>query len=476
MPRTPARFPHAGNLRLPWLTLIRHWQLRSLIDSERENTLYFPGGARNNHILRLDTTSRCLEPVRLLSFSPRCLVAKNGWVCCGGETGEFAAVRLEPRHNPDGMDVQLDLDPDSRLPLDLDSTDDTAATLRAMSRALDGSGSKATLAKSMKLVRDRVNCITLWFPPEDMPSWPGVYPESIAVLANNDKTVALVSLDDFDDNEKIDPVCTITYPDFVNRAVISPNGRLLVAVLDDPYLYVHERVEVPGPDEGGSLFGPQYRWEGRDRHLLKSQSRDDRSQNRGSFALCFSNSGAYLAVGTQYGTISIFDTSALTDPTKDPLITTFQSSRPDTVHGAVRDMAFCPGPYDLLAWTEDRGRVGIADVRTGFTHRQILDIGNRDGFQEVSVSDESAIDPWLLLAARRERDQASPPTLSNSLLMSADRRRGGAASRHRHEPSLSPNETRILEAVQDGAEASRWRAWRQVRARPRVVVVGGGDQ
>lgn len=408
--------------------------------------MYFPGGTKNNHILKLDTSSRSVEPIRLLSFSPRCLVAKNGWVCCGGETGEFTAVRLEPRRDSGDLDMQLDLDPDARLPLDLDSPRDAASMLTAVSRAISGSTSKVVIAKSMKLVRDRVNCITLWFPPTDIPAWPGAHPEPLAVLANNDKTVALVNLDDFDDNDKIDPCHTITYPDFVNRAVISPDGRLLVAVLDDPYLYVHERVATPTPSQGGTLFGPQHKWEYRDRYLLKSQRRDDISQSRGSFALCFSNSGAFLAVGTQYGTISIFDTSAFTDPCKDPLLVTFQSSRPEALPGAVRDMAFCPGPYDLLAWSEDRGRVGIADVRTGFVYRQIINLNDREGVQEVTVSDENVIDPRLL-NQRHDRDESSPSGLSSSLLTPSERRRAGTG-RARHEMPFTPIETRILEALQ----------------------------
>lgn len=424
--------------------------------------MYFPGGTKNNQILKLDTESQSIEPVRLLSFSPRCLVAENGWVCCGGETGEFTAVRLNPRRESDDLDMQLDLDPDARLPLDLDSPRDAASMLTAVSRVIGGSASKLIMAKSMKLVRDRVNCITLWFPPVDTPAWPGAPAEPTAVLANNDKTVALVNLDDFDDNDRIDPFHTITYPDFVNRAVISPDGRFLVAVLDDPYLYVHERVENPSPRDGGSLFGPQYKWECRDRYLLKSQRRDDVSQSRGSFAACFSNSGAFLAVGTQYGTISIFDTSAFTDSSRNPLILSFQSSRPEVVHGAVRDMAFCPGPYDLLAWTEDRGRMGIADMRTGFVYRQIVDLGDREGVQEVTVSDENAIDPRLL-NSRHDRDDPSPPTLSNTL--SSDRRRNNAG-RSRHDAPLSPIETRILEALQDGRRRREQRAAQRAGGEP----------
>ncbi|PKS08779.1 hypothetical protein jhhlp_003388 [Lomentospora prolificans] len=431
----------------------QHWQLRSLISVERKNVIYFPGGTKNNHILRLDTDTHSLETIRVLSFSPRCLVAKNGWVCCGGETGEFTAVRLEQRPDSSDMDMQLDLDPDARLPLDLDPPTDDSPMLSLVERATNRS--KLLIAKSMRLVRDRVNCITLWFPPVDSSPWEGAHTEPIAVLANNDKTVALVSLNDFEDNDKIDPLHVITYPDFVNRAVISPDGRLLISILDDPYLYVHERTET------GSGNQKQYKWEYRDRYLLKSQRRDDKSQSRGSFAACFSNSGAYLAIGTQYGTISIFDVSGFTDRLKNPFLTSFQSSRPDTLFGAIRDMAFSPGPYDLLAWTEDRARVGIADIRTGFVYRQYIDIGDKeDGGQQVRILDGNVIDPRLL-GRRRDRDERPSgvsPFASNVDRRRDDRPRYDSPLTTRHDSPLTPDETLILEALQDGRRRREQRA------------------
>ena len=31
--------------------------------------------------------------VKVTSFNPRCLVANGGWICCGGENGEFTVIR-----------------------------------------------------------------------------------------------------------------------------------------------------------------------------------------------------------------------------------------------------------------------------------------------------------------------------------------------------------------------------------------------
>jgi hypothetical protein len=52
---------------------------------------------------------------------------------------------------------------------------------------------------------------------------------------------------------------------------------------------------------------------------------------------------------------------------------TFKSSR-SAIWGCVRSMEFSPEPWDLLAWSEDHGRVGVADVRQAFCRRQILQL------------------------------------------------------------------------------------------------------
>ncbi|KAF9870072.1 hypothetical protein CkaCkLH20_12431 [Colletotrichum karsti] len=426
----------------------RHWQLRSLISAEKQKFVYFPGGTGSNHVQRLNTATNECETVKFLSFSPRCLVAENGWICCGGETGEFTAIQLESAaDDTNDLDLPLNLEPDARLPLGLDSDsprpEDTVFSLIAQSRRLNSNTrlNKSYTAKSQKLARDRVNCITMWFPPIAGPMHHGAYTEPAAVLANNDKSVVLVSLRDFESQDKVEPLDVVTYPDYVNRAIISPDGRLLIAVLDDPFLYIHHRVEISTMDEGGPFRAEdkaEFRWELCGKILLKSQRRDDSSDSRGSFAACFSNTGAYLAVGTQYGTVSIFDVAGLTDPdVTDPLLTSFTSSKPMAGSGAIRDMAFCPGPYDLLAWTEDRGHVGVADLRTGFVQRQILDISADGDFEHVPVLDRMTIDPRLL-EGRGERE-------NNSLLgvWESSRRR------ERHHMALTPDETRVLEALQE---------------------------
>ncbi|CAG7563991.1 unnamed protein product [Fusarium equiseti] len=414
----------------------QHWQLRSLISAEKQNIVYFPGGNGSNHVQRLNVSTRECETIKLLTFAPRCLVAENGWLCCGSEGGDFVAMRLDEGN--DDTDSPSGLDPETRLSLGLDSREDSIFSLISRARR----SNKSLIAKSMKLAKDRVNCITLWFPPTTMPANEKAYREPVAVLANNDRTVTLVSLNDFDQKEKTEPLDVITYPDFVNRSLLSPDGRFLISILDDPYLYIHERVKKTTESPANkSQDEPAYQWEQTQRILLKSQSKDDRTDSRGSFAACFSTSGAYLAVGTQHGTISIFNAALLSNPDADPLITTFESSRPRSGPGAIRDMSFCPGPYDLLAWTEDRRHVGIADMRSNFVVRQIVDI-EEPIFEHINILDRNTIDPRLLENRRERRDNAVGSGAANSY-------RHRDALEHLNTP-LTASETLVLEAMQMG--------------------------
>ncbi|KAL2158939.1 hypothetical protein VTH06DRAFT_2969 [Thermothelomyces fergusii] len=361
----------------------QHWQLRSLIGTDGQNHVYFPvpgSDNRNCSIQRLNTRTGEVDTVKRLTFNPRCLVARNGWVCCGGELGLFSAFRVGERDVPRGGAGRSDHQADGRFSVDfLNPTPALSPEARAQ---------KDLTAQSVGFGKDRVNCITLWFPPTLVEPFEGAYDQDVAVLAHNDSSVIVVSLRDQE------PLDKITYPDFMNRGVISPDGRLLIAISDDPYLYIHERREKKTGSGASARAAdrPVYEWSACGRIQLKSQSKDDRSDNRGSFAACFSSTGAYLAVGTQYGTISVFDVAALTTPGAEPLITSFHASRPNAEFGAVRDMAFSPGPIDLLAWTEDRGRVGIADIRAGFDSRQILHLDRDGDFDELAVTDRGIAD------------------------------------------------------------------------------------
>jgi hypothetical protein len=360
--------------------------------------------------------------------------------------------------NDDNEGPLSGIDPETRLNLGLDSSrEDSIFSLLSRARR----SNKSLIAKSMKLAKDRVNCITLWFPPTTMPINAKAYREPVAVLANNDRTVTLVSLHDFDEKDKTDALDVITYPDFVNRSLLSPDGRFLISILDDPYMYIHERVKKTAESPAAKSHDDSaYQWEQTQRILLKSQRKDDRTDSRGSFAACFSESGAYLAIGTQHGTISIFNAALLADPDADPLITTFESSRPRSGPGAIRDMAFCPGPYDLLAWTEDRGHVGIVDMRSNFVIRQIVDI-EEPVFEHINILDRNTIDPRLLDNRRERRDNAGGTGASDTY-----RRRD--VLEHLNTP-LTASETLVLEAMQMGRPSRERLAQRASAAEDRPI-------
>ncbi|KAI1809906.1 hypothetical protein GGS20DRAFT_569948 [Poronia punctata] len=439
-----------------------HWQLRSLISTDRDGILYFPTGVDNTHITRFDIKSRECDVIRIISFHPRCLVARGGWICCGGEKGEVAIIReLGPRTSSVAADSRPDQDP-ARGPSHTSLVPSESAPSSARAEApipelhrdvlnaveqINGVAKPWTVM-NYKFGSHRVNCITIWLPPKPSPGCPGVgrYTTPLAVLANNDKTVTIVNLYD---GEAIDE---LEYPDFVNRSVISPDGKLLIAICDDPFLYIHTRCAVSWGIGG-------YNWVQLPRIRLKDQSVRDQSDCRGSFAACFSPSGRYLAVGTQYGTISIFDTAAFADTERDPLVTYFNSARASTDSGAVRDMAFSPGPYDILAWTEHRGRFGVADARTNFTKRQIISIEDHGAFDDILIRDRNSVDSrhYDLRGERRATSSTVHGLAGHGPLGPGDSETPGSNN------AFTPEELAILDAVQGGRRRREVQESREAR-------------
>ncbi|KAL7628084.1 hypothetical protein AAE478_002281 [Parahypoxylon ruwenzoriense] len=427
-----------------------HWQLRSLVSAEQQDIVYFPAGVNNTHITRLHTTTRECETIKVINFHPRCLVASEGWICCGGENGEFVVIRDAARtddahsyNNLDSGDLRStlsSLESSSNMPEG--SMSQLHRDMLSLVERINGSN-RAWSASNHKIGTERVNCITIWHPPKGK-SEQVQYSSPVAVLANNDKSVTIVGL-----YEPDMPLDELHYPDCVNRGVISPDGSLLIAICDDPFLYVHAREQATVYHR--DRLRETFEWVQLPRIRLKGQWYQDTTDCRGSFAACFSPSGRYLAVGTQYGTISIFDAVALKDPDSEPLITYFNSDRSPGESGAVRDMAFSPGPYDLLAWTEHRGRIGVADARTDFRQRQIISLDTHENFDHFSLNDRSTIDPRLL-DPRNERDTGNYSSLQSLLSQSisnhAPPNAGSPDPTSQVNQPFSAEEIAILEAMQ----------------------------
>ncbi|KAN0104450.1 hypothetical protein V8E51_010195 [Hyaloscypha variabilis] len=409
-----------------------HWQLRSLVSSPEKNIVYFPSGT---NVVALNTKTREREIIAKLSFKLKCLTASKDWLCCGGDKGEYTAVCLDDSTSI--SEPTSEADPDARLPLDLD-VPHRASLFEGTSSTRRSRGHRPVVADVIKVGTEIVNCITLWSPGQDTSRT--AYKVPVAVVSNNDCTVSILNVKTSETLDKL------TMPDFVNRSVLSPDGTLLATICDDPFLYIHQRKrrsEVKKDRHGKS--GPDYDWALAGRIQLEGQQLGDKSSMRGSFAACFSRSGKYLAIATQYGLISIFDVEILPDP--GSLLVVFTSSRPGRESGAIRAMEFSPGPFDLLAWTEASGRVGVADVRTLFLSRQRLDIDSHgSGVERIIISDragEPVIDPRL------RSFRTDSPSAPDYLGFDLERRQLRHLTREmldRHQAPLTAEELEVLQA------------------------------
>lgn len=282
--------------------------------------MYYPSGS---DIIALNTKTREREIVAVLNFAPRCLAASKDWICVGGDGGTYAAVSLKEKRVLSELSTSLDFDADARLPLDLDLTPSHRASIRESMRRPRPPSRTAT-PKITKVGTEIVNCVTLWSPTTERVE--KAYTIPVSVISNNDCTVTIMDL------EKSEILQQLEFPDFVNRSVMSPNGSLLATLSDDPYLYIHERKKKSKSkrDLSTSTSDPnsECEWVMLCRIQLEGQRPGEKSEMRGSFAACFSWSGRYLAVATQYGVISIFDVNTITDT--ESLVAVFTTSRPSS--------------------------------------------------------------------------------------------------------------------------------------------------
>ena len=186
---------------------------------------------------------------------------------------------------------------------------------------------------------------------------------------NNDKSVRIFSL------TQSRPLETLQFPVAMNHASISPDGKLLLAVGDRHTAFFCKRVWLPSALSDGVSTYARYEW-----HEIAGvkmglvESKDD-----ACFSTAFSPSGHLCAVASQNGMVTIFNTALIHDEmdADEAVIEVLRSSRPSLYPlytGAVRSMSFSPGPWDLLAWAEDQGRVCVVDLRNAFQSRQIVDL------------------------------------------------------------------------------------------------------
>lgn len=187
-------------------------------------------------------------------------------------------------------------------------------------------------------------------------------------------------------------IADLPHPIPMNYGIISPDSDNLVAVGDNSQIYFYRR-------KIGSGKPAYYNDRPLENHTWDPFAVPDHADNTPSqvlnhfFSIAFSPSGHLCAVASQLGVVAIYDmtvmaTMSLEDDPKQACYCTFKSSRPLHHGGAVRSMAFSPPPWDLLAWVEEHGKVGVADVRQAFWRRQLINLEPEgDNVERLPVED-----------------------------------------------------------------------------------------
>jgi hypothetical protein len=234
----------------------------------------------------------------------------------------------------------------------------------------------------------------------------------------------------------------------VNYALISPDSKTLIVVGDSGHAYFYAKRLLPDADKRSRSHFPGFEWEVVARPKL---ARGDRTNDDHSFSITFSPSGHLCAISAQGGMISVFDMNMFnrlgdsdTEIVRNLIVCSFGSSR-SGISGCIRSMAFSPAPWDLLAWAEDHGRAGIADVRQDFCRRQIIKLETHGPDLEKVVlqdsTDRCAKELNIRRSAHRpERDNfhsEHPESSGESLLGESDDWSDGSLSERRE-----PNRTR----------------------------------
>lgn len=291
-----------------------------------------------------------------LPWGARCTAAGYGWICTGGgDKGTFAVIRLDPTAEVDYFGNRVLPPPPPHVSLE-------------------------------KLGDEIVNSISIHQLKSDHPA---VADDIVAVLTNNDKSIRVFSLS----QQTETAVLELPFP--VNHATISPDGQLLIAVGDYQQCYFYERADLkPAADSNSQKFASAHCvWELLDvvsLHVPKTIG------STGYFSTAWSPNGRLCAVASEMGYISIIDVEALKalEQGEDAIVAVIGSTRPELTlpyggcPGAVRTMLFSPSPSDLLIWSEDQGRVCVADLRNGLRARQVLQLTpEHDGPKYVEVKD-----------------------------------------------------------------------------------------
>lgn len=325
-------------------------------------------------------------------------------MCAGGDAGKFAVIRLSEAETAAQRQRESDEAIDSFERLE-------HPWLTRSARAQARTASPPELPDvEMKQFGDQIlNCITMWFPDDDADE--GAYTDPVAVIASNDNHMYIVDIGSKNLIQKLH------HDEPVNLGQISPDGSVMVVVGDDPYMYVYKRTRVSHNSKLGSA-SDTFKWEKFSQTKLPGQRLGNTDDMRGSFTGSFSY--RYLAIGTQYGQIAIFELEHLKNLQYPKPAVVFESTRPNTKEGAIRSLQFNPSSsLDLLTITEDSGRVVVVDVRQ-FGKRQMLETDQEAGYEEVKLREN-----------RDSHSSGSTPTTADADTDEDEPTHGTALTRHR---------------------------------------------
>ncbi|KAH7379546.1 hypothetical protein BKA66DRAFT_513030 [Pyrenochaeta sp. MPI-SDFR-AT-0127] len=422
---------------------IAHYQLRHFISCPEPDLVYYASGF---DIYCLNAATRTQAHVTTLPWEARCTAAGHGYVCVGGaDDGNFAAIKVAgfPPLGPTQVDTSLPLDLENRLP--------RPPLLAAASRV-----------RLEKIGEDIVNSISIHKLPSAVN---GGQADVVAVLTNNDKTVRLYSL-----VQNLE-LAVLDLPFAMNHATISPDGSLLVAVGDASMGFFFERMLVKNPS---SAKAPEFHLQSisSNWNLIEQVSlyRPANSHADGYFTTAWSPSGRLCAVGSECGYITLFDVELLKNVEygEDAIVQLISSTRPDIVTsaGAIRTMHFSPSPWDLLVWSEDQGRVCVADLRADLKVRQVLTLDPREeGMEKLDIADfDLTLSPEMhelrreadfIRRYRRALDSEGPVAAVNAATeyLEADserrslHRRLGVVESDNDPHGLTAHERQVLEAL-----------------------------
>ncbi|KEF58418.1 uncharacterized protein A1O9_06344 [Exophiala aquamarina CBS 119918] len=318
---------------------VSHHQLRHHISTQEGEFIYY---VSHYDICVLDLQTQQNSLLATIPFEARCLAADLGWVGVGGEVnGDCAFVKIEKDEHGHpkcfGHDLVVDL-----------------------------------------LGGEIVNSMNI----HNMMGEGQAPDEPVVLISNNDKTVKVYSL------AQRQVLNTLVHPVPMNFSAMSPDSTILAAVGDSDKVYFYRRKVDETSDPNNELPGKflKYDWIPFARPTVPT---GDPVFDDYSFAVTFSPTGHLCAASAQGGSISVFDMNQLDRHPESSIICTFRSSRP-TLLGCVRAMAFSPAPWDILAWAEDHGRVGLADVRRHFIRRQILELDRRKA-QIIELEDGTPV-------------------------------------------------------------------------------------